>query len=219
MAAKVSAAVAAAASDGGLAIVRVKPLGAGGGGVEKSSTGLVDGGGAVLYGEGISGVGVSMSGGAKKYTYPKHVIPPSLDNAGLYEQFLPQRLDAFFEGVNVNVMAYGQTGTGKTHTMFGTPGIMERAARGDYGSSVHKDYGIFPRAMWGVFHRAKALGDNCVLTCSAIELSMMGNKCMFNNKSERKCAGFSDVAFGVTIDRSKCDTSSNVRYEGTDFRQ
>jgi hypothetical protein len=86
--------------------------------------------------------------------------------------------------------------------MFGTPGIMERAACGNYGSSVHKDYGIFPRAMWGAFNRAKALGDKAVLTCSAIELSMMGNKCMFN-KSARKCGGLTAAeAFGVAIDRS-----------------
>ena len=37
------------ADEGGLAVVRIKPMGAGSGGVEKSSTGLTDGEGALTY--------------------------------------------------------------------------------------------------------------------------------------------------------------------------
>jgi hypothetical protein len=187
--------------DGGLAIVRIKPMNAGGGGVESSGKGLGDGEGALRFGpDHCRGISV----GSKTFTYPEHVIPPSLDNAGLYDMFLPQRVDALFEGVNVNVVCYGQTGTGKTHTTFGTPGIMGRAARGDYGLDVDRDYGIFPRALLAIFARARALGDACVLTCAAIELSLLGNRCMFEPDRAKCAQGLtSPEAYGVTIDKAK----------------
>ena len=53
----------------------------------------------------------------KSFDYMNHVIPPETDNEALYNFFLPRRIDAFLDGYNVNVMAYGQTGTGKTHTI------------------------------------------------------------------------------------------------------
>lgn len=195
-----------AATDGGLAIVRVKPINAGGGGVERSGAGLADGEGALRFGGDLRGIRVMTRAGAggRDFKYPSHVIPPSLDNAGLFDQFLPCRIDAFFEGVDVNVMCYGQTGTGKTHTIFGTPGIMSRAGRGEYGHAVTLDYGIFPRTLLAVFARAQALGDSCVVTCSAIELDMVnGNKCMFSTTRVRRSQGLSSPhAFGVTIDKT-----------------
>ena len=48
----------------------------------------------------------------------------------LYNSYMPARIEGFLEGLNCNIMAYGQTGTGKTHTMFGPPGYMARAAKG-----------------------------------------------------------------------------------------
>ena len=188
--------------DGGLAIVRVKPMGAGGGGIESSGSDLKDGDGALKFDR--ESIDVHTAHSVKNYAYPRHVVSPETDNEGLYEQFLPSRIDAFFEGVNVNVMCYGQTGTGKTHTVFGTPGIMERAGRGDYGTSVPKDYGIFPRALLEIYTRAKAASPGeLVLTCSAIELSMMGNKCMFDTGRIKAAQGLcSAEAYGVTIDKS-----------------
>ena len=187
--------------DGGLAIVRVKPMGAGGGGIERSGTDLKDGDGALKFD--YESIDVQTKHSVKKFTYPRHVVGPELDNEGLYQQFLPSRIDAFFEGINVNVMCYGQTGTGKTHTIFGTPGIMERAGRGDYGISVTKDYGIFPRALLEIFSRSKsATPGQIVLTCSAIELSMLGNKCMFDTGRKKASQGLcSAEAYGVTIDK------------------
>ena len=43
-----------------------------------------------------------------------------MDNQALFDAFMPKRIDAFLAGVNVSVMAYGQTQR-KTHTMFGPP--------------------------------------------------------------------------------------------------
>ena len=194
--------------DGGLAIVRVKPLGAGGGGVESSAagTGMRDGvDGAVFYSPGSTTVDVRTPHSIKTFSYPRHVVPPTTDNARLFEEFLPHRIDAFFEGVNVNVLCYGQTGTGKTHTIFGSPGIMARAGRGDYGMSAADDYGLFPRALLDIYHRAQAMGGApaCVLTCSVIELAMYGNKCLFDTgRTQTKQGLVSPESYGVTIDKA-----------------
>ena len=102
-----------------MAFVRVKPMGAGSGGVETSGRGLKDGEGAVLYSNNPPSVAVNR----KKWSYPKVVATPEVDNSELYEMIMPERIDAFLDGVNVNLMAYGQTGTGKTHTIFGAPGM------------------------------------------------------------------------------------------------
>ena len=90
------------ADDGGLAIVRVKPMGAGGGGVEASGAGLADGEGALRFANaadaGSAGGGgqIRIVGGVgkgrctdKSYSYMRHVIPPDTDNAALYAAFTP----------------------------------------------------------------------------------------------------------------------------------
>ena len=149
--------------DGGNTIIRVKPIGAGGGGVESSAQGMKDNEAGLRC---QTGEGVGDGGGGqidivrgridgKSFNYMDHVVPPETDNEKLYNFFLPRRIEAFMTGYNVNLLAYGQTGTGKTHTMLGTPGVMKRAGRGDYGTSVHEEYGIFPRAALDIFSRYK----------------------------------------------------------------
>ena len=96
---RISAASSAAASpfsDGGLAVVRIKPLGAGGGGGERSATS----GRAALHAT-SRGIRVGDSGGrsggnAKVWTYPQHVIAPEDDQEALYEKFVPQRISTPF---------------------------------------------------------------------------------------------------------------------------
>jgi hypothetical protein len=131
----------------GLGVVRIKPMGVGGGGVEKSAAGL----GSVEVSSAIelsaSGIGVD----GKQFSYPSCVITPDMDQQALFDEFMPQRIDGFFSGYNVNVMAYGQTGSGKTHTMFGPPGIMGRAGAGEYGVGLCQGYGLFPRCLLEIF--------------------------------------------------------------------
>ena len=93
---------------------------------------------------------------------------------------------------------------------FGTPGIMERASRGEYGMSVAKDYGIFPRALLQIFARYKSLLSSSgkgkyVLTANAIELSMvLGNNDMLNstNGDEKNIKFSNSGVHGVCIDRA-----------------
>ena len=131
--------VGSLSGDGGLAVVRIKPLGAGGGGGERSAVSGIPAVRAVRGTDGRMGVSVGGSAGGKSmmwqnekiWSYPEHVISPEDDQARLYEKFVPQRVEAFLEGFPVNICCYGQTGSGKTHTMFGPPGLMERAAQGN----------------------------------------------------------------------------------------
>lgn len=161
-------------SDGGLGVVRVKPLGAGGGGAERSA-------GSAAAGVEFSSQGVRVDG--LLFSYPSHVIGPEILQDGLYDAFMPPRIEGFLGGVNVNIMAYGQTCSGKTHTVFGPPGIMAAAASGCFGTSVVPEYGLFPRALIGAFQevqRRRAAGARLVLTASAVELSWnQGNLDMF----------------------------------------
>ena len=154
-------------SDGGLAVVRIKPLGAGGGGGERSAAS----GRAAVHAT-DRGIRVGDSAG-KVWTYPRHVIAPEDDQAALYEKFVPQRISAFLAGYPVNICCYGQTGSGKTHTMFGPPGLMARAATGEFGDSVFPDYGLFPRGLLDIVRglREKKRGDDSLhyyLTASAV---------------------------------------------------
>ena len=79
------------------------------------------------------------------------VIPPSASQEALFNQFMPSRIEGFLDGFNVNIMAYGQTGSGKP-TMFGPPGILRKAALGQFGVDITPDYGLFPRGMITIFN-------------------------------------------------------------------
>ena len=68
-----------------------------------------------------------------------------MTQAAVYSMFMPHRVAAFLSGINVNIMCYGQTGSGKTHTMFGPPGLMDKAAAGAFGADVNPDYGVRAR--------------------------------------------------------------------------
>ena len=173
--------------DGGLGVVRIKPMGAGGGGGERSAAGVTVGGVSFT----TKPAEVTVDG--RTFSYPSHVIGPQMDQMALYDAFMPRRVEAFFNGVNVNVMAYGQTGSGKTHTMFGPPGIMAQAAAssGEFSSTCSSDdeasFGLFPRGLLAIFAecaRRKASGEQLVLTGSAVELSVNGNQDMLMRLEE-----------------------------------
>ena len=189
--------------DGGQAVVRVKPLGAGGGGVERSGH------------SGVTNVAVDCSRGVisvagRKFTYPAHVLGDEHDNEAVFREFMPPRIAGFLAGHDVNVMAFGQTGSGKTHTMFGPPGIMDRAGAGKLGDGVHKDYGLFPRSVLATYHavqklRAESGGSRSfVLTASAVELAAGNLDMVVKSHTERKQAMRSatwTTCSGVALDK------------------
>ena len=58
-------------------------------------------------------------------------------------------------GYNGTILTYGQTGSGKTFTIFGS-----RSAVNDYGKGLHKQSGIVPRAIKGIFDHIRANIDS-----------------------------------------------------------
>ena len=62
---------------------------------------------------------------------------------------------AVAEGFNATVFAYGQTGTGKTHTMFGPPGHVQSLAAGS--ARVSAQSGVIPRAIVDLFEHLRKL--------------------------------------------------------------
>ena len=191
--------------DGGHGFTRIKPLGAGGGGGESSAHAAAEG--DVTF----SMHPPSVQLGPARFTYPSHVIAPTMDQAELYDAFMPTRVQAFLDGINVNIMAYGQTGSGKTHTVFGPPGIMARAAGGAYGDGACAEYGLFPRALLQIFdacEKMRAAGSALVLTASAVELSLAGNIDMLSSGASTDLAagarqGWDGSRTGVAVDRMK----------------
>ena len=188
----------------GLGVIRIKPLGIGGGGGESRSKCATS---ALKYTES------SVIVDGKSFNYPKMVVDPDTNQKSLFNEFMPNCIDGFLNGYNVNIIAYGQTGSGKTYTMFGPPGCMKKAAIGEYGRDVHEDYGLFPRGLIDIFNRLAELkiSDPCnsyVLTCSAVELSVMGNEDMFIKSGTTKPAyergrAFRSSSCGVVLDRSQ----------------
>ncbi|CAG8700627.1 11331_t:CDS:2, partial [Scutellospora calospora] len=78
----------------------------------------------------------------KKQTFTfDHVFGPDSTQKDIYDRCIKSMVDKFLEGFNVTILAYGQTSSGKTHTM-GTA---------DSLSSPQETRGIIPRAMATLF--------------------------------------------------------------------
>lgn len=139
------------------------------------------------------------------------MISPDSSQEDLYNEYMPKRIEGFLQGFNCNIMAYGQTGTGKTHTMFGPPGFMSRAGDGEFGIEVIPEYGLFPRGMIQLYnrlqeYRASGSGIDYVMTVSAVELALEGNMDMFSKSAkpgDRSACWWRDKeANGVSLDRT-----------------
>ncbi|GBG25718.1 Kinesin-like protein KIF6 [Hondaea fermentalgiana] len=79
------------------------------------------------------------------------------------------------------VFAYGQTGTGKTHTMLGPDASLSRAAPAN--GCIDEDWGCFPRVVYNVWDRLKSSEQPFVLSISAAEFYLMtGGDLLADNK-------------------------------------
>ncbi|KAK8962727.1 putative 125 kDa kinesin-related protein [Platanthera guangdongensis] len=80
------------------------------------------------------------------FTFDK-VFGPCAKQKDLYEQAIVPIVNEVLEGFNCTIFAYGQTGTGKTHTM---EGECRRAKNGPKGQ-LPVDAGVIPRAVKQIF--------------------------------------------------------------------
>jgi kinesin family protein 11 len=90
-------------------------------------------------------VKVGIKNRPKTFTFDK-VYGQFSKQAEIYEQTVAPIIDEVLQGFNCTVFAYGQTGTGKTHTM-----------EGDLKDNEHA--GIIPRSVRGIFEHLQSL-DN-----------------------------------------------------------
>ncbi len=106
------------------------------------------------------------SGGKKTFTYD-HVFGPDASQGDVYNGVVKPIVDEVLEGYNCTVFAYGQTGTGKTHTMEGrrdesTVDISEKR--------LPRNAGMIPRAVKQVFDHLRSITDEHSVRVSHLEL-------------------------------------------------
>lgn len=97
------------------------------------------------------------NGPPKRYTFDATFGPDSLQK-NVYNQVAKGIVDSVLEGYNGTIFAYGQSGTGKTHTMEGK-------------LNSEKDMGIIPRAFTHIFDSISNSKDlDYLVRCSMFEI-------------------------------------------------
>jgi kinesin family protein 11 len=79
----------------------------------------------------------------------------------VFDESITPVLDEVLAGYNCTIFAYGQTGTGKTHTMEG------QLSSDD---TQNKGAGVIPRAVHSIFERLEASGNEFSVKVSFLEL-------------------------------------------------
>jgi len=91
-----------------------------------------------------------------------HVFPTHITNEEVYESLCKPILDSAFSGVHGAVLCYGQTGAGKTYTMFGENEKKKtsesKVERG--GIDGVEDLGIVPRMLSELFQKISLAGKD-----------------------------------------------------------
>lgn len=118
----------------------------------------------VSGGPGMSKVPASL--GSKTYTYD-HVFGPDSSQEDVYDGVVKPIVEEVLEGYNCTVFAYGQTGTGKTHTMEGRrdDDVLCKAER-----RLPDNAGIIPRSVKQVFDHLRSISDEHSVRVSHLEL-------------------------------------------------
>lgn len=97
------------------------------------------------------------------YKFMQDILDTDAAQQAVYDSSTSEVVRKFVaEGYNALVFAYGQTGTGKTHTIFGP--------EQSWDNLRHNDAGIFPRAVADVFDAMA--GQSYILSAAAMEFYM-----------------------------------------------
>ncbi len=84
-----------------------------------------------------SSLAVDASGGRKVFIFDR-VFAEDVEQDGIFE-YVTDSINSFVQGYNVSVLAYGQSGAGKSYTM-GTTGPSEQADAEIMGTSTTKNF-------------------------------------------------------------------------------
>ncbi|KAL9940182.1 hypothetical protein V8E36_000887 [Tilletia maclaganii] len=122
--------------------------------------------------DGAAGTGAKAEEGSRngaaasnKKTYNfDHVFGPEADQGMVYSDVVAPILKEVLEGYNCTIFAYGQTGTGKTHTMEGD--LSPHPSSGTFAT----DAGIIPRTLFRLFHILETSGSEFSVKASFVEL-------------------------------------------------
>ena len=87
----------------------------------------------------------------------------------IYDDAVRPIVEEVLEGFNCTIFAYGQTGTGKTHTMEGYHD-WDDASSDSFADSMPSDAGVIPRAMSHIFAHLRAKGVEHSVKCTFLEL-------------------------------------------------
>ncbi|KAE8211587.1 hypothetical protein CF327_g4673 [Tilletia walkeri] len=121
------------------------------------------GAGKEREGSGDTGPGSSTHSNKKTYNFD-HVFGPEADQGMVYQDVVAPILKEVLEGYNCTIFAYGQTGTGKTHTMEGD--LSPHPSTGTFAT----DAGIIPRTLFRLFHILETSGSEFSVRASFVEL-------------------------------------------------
>ncbi|ANZ75352.1 BA75_03156T0 [Komagataella pastoris] len=115
----------------------------------------------------------------KSYTVDQS-FGPAVDQEMVFQSVAEPLFEEFIRGYNCTIFAYGQTGTGKTHTMCGDGREIE--------GTLSPDAGIIPRLLFKLFDALNQRKIDFVVKCSFVELyneelkDLLGN---INNSKSR----------------------------------
>lgn len=157
----------------------------------------------------VRGKDISVQSGAgsaiyKTYSFD-HVFGPESDQEMVYDGIARNSLMEMVEGYNCTIFAYGQTGTGKTHTMSGT-----FSSKSDKAPS--EGCGVIPRTLYHLFEHlerakrtekpSKTAGREYSVKLSFFELYNEELRDLLSPEDEefsRKVRIFDESGKGVTI--------------------
>lgn len=99
---------------------------------------------------------VDVPQGRKLFVFDR-VFPETTDQSGVWE-YLSDSVNSFLQGYNVSILAYGQSGAGKSYTM-GTSGPGEQndnSAMGRLSTLIHEPKHLALILTIITFHRSRA---------------------------------------------------------------
>ncbi|XP_022123046.2 kinesin-like protein Klp61F [Pieris rapae] len=99
----------------------------------------------------------------KKFTFDR-AFPPQTKQLEIYQEVVSPLIEEVLAGYNCTVFAYGQTGTGKTHTMVGEAASCETSWQTD------PEAGIIPRALSQLFDELRLTNTEYTVRVSYLEL-------------------------------------------------
>lgn len=130
---------------------------------------------------------VGDGGNVRERSYPfDHVFGPEADQGMVYQSVVGPVLNEVMNGYNCTIFAYGQTGTGKTHTMEGDL----TSQLGTYSPEA----GIIPRTLYRLFHTLELSKDEYSVHATFVELYNEELRDLLSDEAPQPLGGGKDSA-------------------------